>query len=89
MSIVIAGSGHGKLPHAPGIFRIHSPKVPEYRFEWHEGVKKVYAIAVNPSGQEIADPIAEAVPDHGAAQMAVLIWLRGYQTGRATTVLKH
>lgn len=90
-----AGAGHfgsvlGALARAAGadvsIFHIKAPTFPQFRFEWHPKQKVVYMISVGAS-PEIGEPIAENADDHGRAQMAVLIWLRGYRTAKAEATL--
>lgn len=74
-----------------GILHFKPPKSPEVRFEWHPRVKRVYMIreqgAEETEGAVVhAEPIAYGVEDHGAAQNAVLIWMRGYNEGRCPHV---
>lgn len=67
------------------IYHIKTPKFPQFRFEWHPTKTTVYLVRI---GQvpEIGEPIAENADDHGRAQMAVLIWLRGYRAAKAETI---
>lgn len=66
-------------PHPGNILHIRSP-LTGCRFEWHRLSKKVYIIRLDPlRGVEIGDPIAENIEDHGAAIMAVLIFVRGFK----------
>lgn len=58
------------------ILHIKTPTFPQFRFEWHPGAKRVYLIRV---GGSIGEPIAFEITTHGAAQNAILIWLRGYR----------
>lgn len=68
-----------------GVLHFKPPKYPEVRFEWHPGVRQVYVIrtGIRP---EVAEPMAYEIENHGAAQNAVLIWLRGYREGLAPVV---
>jgi hypothetical protein len=78
----------GKEPVGP-ILHFNPPRNPEVRFEWHSGTKRVYVIRVpaDPAVTTVhADPIAYEIVDHGAAQNAVLIWMRGYNEGRCPKV---
>jgi hypothetical protein len=63
------------------IYHIASPTMPELRFEWHEGVQRVYVIrlAVTPL---VGEPFAFDIKDHGAAINATLIWTRGYRAAQ-------
>ena len=60
---------------------IRAPNFPQFRFEWHPAKSKVYLIrdGVVP---EVGEVFAHDVTSFGAAQNAVLIWLRGYRTAR-------
>lgn len=67
----------------------------EFRFEWHPGKKLVYIVrepglqaVVDDAGAQKrltvhAEPIAYDIGDHGAAQNAVLVYMRGFNEGRA------
>ena len=61
-----------------GIYHIKAPTFPQFRFEWHIGARRVYLIR-DGAVPVIGEPIAFEVKDHGAAQNAVLIFLRGYR----------
>ena len=78
--------GAGGVAKANGadvqIFHIKAPMFPQFRFEWHPGKKSVYLIRVG-AQPEIGENIAENADDQGRAQMAVLIWLRGYRAAKA------
>jgi hypothetical protein len=61
----------------PGqILIIKTPTFPQFQFEWHPGAKRVYLTRI---GATVGEPIAFEITTHGAAQNAVLIWLRGYR----------
>jgi hypothetical protein len=61
----------------PGqVYIIKTPSFPQFQFEWHPGVKRVYLTRISPT---IGEPIAFEITTHGAAQNAVLIFLRGYR----------
>lgn len=64
------------------IFHIKAPRFPQFRFEWHPSRRMVYLIRIGQQ-PEFGDPIAENADDQGRAQMAVLIWLRGYRAAKA------
>lgn len=67
------------------ILHFKPPQFPEVRFEWHPGIKQVYVIHTTTEPQ-VAEPMAYEIENHGAAQNAVLIWLRGYKEGRTPVV---
>ena len=62
----------------PPVMAIKNPRFPQYRFEWHRVTKKVYLIRLLTAPNH-GDPIAENVPNHGAAINAVNTWCRGYK----------
>ena len=62
------------------IKHIKAPRFPQFRFEWHPVSKKVYVVHIT-GEQEHAAVVAEAIDTHAGAQMAILIWLRGYRVG--------
>ena len=62
-----------------GIFNLKVPQLPQFRFEWHPGKRCVYLIRA--SAPTMGDPIAEQIETPAAAQMAVLIWCRGFHEG--------
>ena len=64
------------------IYHIKSPNAPQFRFEWHPGVKKVYLIRVG-AVPEIGELFAAEITTEGAAWNAVLIFMRGYRTAKA------
>jgi len=66
------------FPPAARIYHLKIPTLPQYRFEYHPKLKKVYLIR---SGTEtpIGEPLAHDIENHGAAWNAVLIWSRGYR----------
>jgi hypothetical protein len=74
------------LPPAPSVFTIKAPALPQFKFEWHVASRTVYLIRLDVLPLT-GDPIAENVPDHGAAITAVQVWTRGYREG-STRLLK-
>ena len=64
-----------------GIYHIKAPTFPQFRFEWHIGMKRVYVIRIG-AMPEIGEAMAFEVKTHGDAQNAVLIWLRGYRQAK-------
>jgi hypothetical protein len=68
------------------ILHIKTKSYPDFVFEWHPATRKVYVLRLlrdasgKPEPGQRGELVAFEVPDHGAAQNAVLIWLRGYQT---------
>jgi hypothetical protein len=60
------------------ILHIKSPTFPQFRFEWHPKVKRVYVVRIGMT-PEIGEPIAFEITTHGDAYNAVAIWLRGYK----------
>ena len=64
------------------VYHIKQPAFPQFRFEYHPQVRKVYLVRL---GVEplIGEGIALEVPDYGVATNSVLIWLRGYREGSA------
>lgn len=69
------------LPSLDRIFHLKTPNFPQFRFEYHPKVKKVYLIRL---GNQIlhGDPIADNIETEGAAWMTVLVWLRGYREAK-------
>lgn len=65
-------------------FRVVHPKIPEYRFEYHPGVKKLYLVAIN-GGPEIGELVAENVRDNMHAQELVKSWGAGYLRRKGET----
>jgi hypothetical protein len=77
--------------------RKFKPAGADFWFEWHEEVQRLYIIhepkvsypaVITDDGVEKqltvhAEPIAFGIGDHGAAQNAVLVFMRGYNAGRA------
>jgi hypothetical protein len=63
------------------ILTLKTPTFPQFRFEWHPGVKRVYVVRVGVT-PEIGEAIAFEIADHGAAYNAVLIYLRGYRQAK-------
>lgn len=62
------------------IYHLKTPAFPEFRFEYHEAKKNVYLIrATSPTHGEA---IANNIDTEGAANNAVLIWLRGYRAAK-------
>lgn len=68
--------------HDARIYHIKAPTFPQFRFEWHPNTKRVYLVRLSVA-PAIGDPIAMEIESHGAAQNAVLIWLRGYREAKA------
>lgn len=68
------------------IIHIKAPNLPQFRFEWHPGIKKVYLIRVGTS-PEIGEMFAHEITTEGAAWNAVLIFLRGYRIAKAEDAL--
>ena len=68
------------------ILKIKTKNYPDFLFEWHPSSTKVYLLRVlrdangNPEPRQRAELVAFGIENHGAAQNAVLVWLRGYQT---------
>lgn len=60
------------------IKQIAAPKYPHIRFEWHVAKRRIYVVSIG-KVPEIAEIVSEGIDQPGSAQMAVLIWLRGYQ----------
>ena len=60
------------------IYHIKQPSLPQYRFEYHPRVKKVYVIRVG-AVPEVGEAFAFEIENQGAAYNAVLYWLRGYK----------
>jgi len=81
----------GRDPHPSGaakdIYHIRNPKLPQYRFEWHPKLRKVYLVRVG-SNPEVGELMAFNVETHGDAHNAVLIWLRGFHEGRTPDLAK-
>ncbi len=59
------------------ITHIKTPNFPEFRFEWHPEISKVYLIRA--SAPTIGECISEHANDHGLAFGFVQTWLRGYR----------
>lgn len=71
---------------ADKIVHIKAPNAPQYRFEWHPKIKKVYLIRVG-AVPEIGEMFAHEIETEGAAWNAVLIFLRGYRIAKAEDAL--
>ncbi len=81
-------------PVAEKIYHIEDPKFPQYHFEWHPTIQKVY-IGVNPGKWEddVFVPgdfghlqmkiLAEHCDTHARFYGFVQTYLRGYRQGRA------
>lgn len=77
--IDISGNGSNLRQHNGQTVKvIKSPNFPEFRFEWHIGVRKVYLVRIGQT-PEIGEVFAHDIENEGQAQTAVLIWLRGYR----------
>jgi hypothetical protein len=62
------------------ILHIRQPNWPKFRFEWHPATKRVYY--VHDRSPNVGRLLAMHIDSDGAAQNAVLIFLRGYQEAR-------
>jgi hypothetical protein len=77
----------GKTPELDNntILKIHNKNYPDFRFEWHPGVQKLYVIRVmkdkegRPLPSQHGELVAFNIENQGQAQNSVLIWCRGYQ----------
>jgi hypothetical protein len=78
----------GNTPeHEPNaILRMTTQNYPDFVFEWHPTVQKVFVIRLkkDENGELLPNQKGEIVAfnidNQGAAQNSMLIWLRGYQT---------
>ncbi|MGE0154812.1 MAG: hypothetical protein AB7R90_19500 [Reyranellaceae bacterium] len=70
------------------ILHVAAPSFPQFRFEWHAAKKIVYCADLR-GKPVIGNAIAHNVDNHGAAQNAVLIWLRGYRAAASERMLDH
>lgn len=82
-------------PIAPRIQKASTPAFPQFFFEWHEGIGKVYVVAIPGEwidggfhadlGRIKADGtcIAEHVSTYGAFLGFVQTYLRGYRKGQS------
>ena len=61
---------------------LKQPRFPHLRFEYHQNSKKVYVVRVGVT-PEVGVGIADDITTEGGAQMAVLIWLRGYASAKS------
>lgn len=80
---------------APVIQKMSSPAFPQFVFEWHAGVQKVYRVDVPGrfvDGMFVPDlaqthtnavAIAEHCETHGRFYGCVQTWLRGYRKGQS------
>lgn len=66
------------IPHDGRVYHLKTPNYPQFRFEWHAGVKRVYIIRL---GVEplIGEPFAFNIETEGDAWNAALMFLRGYR----------
>ena len=63
------------------ILHLKQPKFPQFVFEFHPLTQTVYGL--RPEYIKVnAFVIAENITDRGAAENAVLCWLRGYKQGK-------
>lgn len=69
------------------VHHIRCPRLPQYRFEWHEQARRLYLVRLGVE-PEVGEIVAFDVDTHGAAINAVLIWCRGYDEGRRPAVPK-
>ncbi len=66
----------------PGqVLVMKQPSFPQFRFEWHPFVKRVYVIRIG-AAQEIGDPIAFEITENKAAMEVTRMWLRGYTAAK-------
>ena len=70
-----------KALEGEGIYHIQAPTFPQFRFEWHPSARRVYLVRVG-AVPVIGEAMAFEVKNHGDAQNAVLIWLRGYRQAK-------
>lgn len=67
------------------IMKMRQPSLPEFGFEYHPTVQKVYVIQLfttlehKPISTPIGELIADNIDNAGRAHSAVLIWCRGYK----------
>lgn len=70
-------------PVGSQVFLIKQAAFPDFRFEWHPEIKRVYLIRLNvPKEQMMGEPFAFEIADQGAAINAVSIFLRGYRAAQ-------
>jgi hypothetical protein len=82
----IDGNFDNRLVLPETIVHIKAPTIPQFRFEWHPKIKKVYLIRVG-AIPEIGEMFAHEIETEGAAWNSVLIFLRGYRTAKAEGAL--
>lgn len=70
------------LPSPDKILHLKTPNWPQFRFEYHPKIKKVYLIRVGIE-PEIGQVFAHEIENEGQAWNAVLIFLRGYREARS------
>lgn len=68
-----------------GIYRMQTPQLPEFRFEYHPASKRVFSVRIGP--QEFGQPIADNIGSVLDARHVVLYWSRGYMEGKASVIL--
>jgi len=69
------------------IIHLKAAHVPDYRFEWHPEVKRVFAF--KQGGKGVPEILAFGIENHGAALNAVNIWTRGYRSARSEKPVEH
>lgn len=74
------GNSNNRITH------LKAPNFPQFRFEYHPNVKKIYLIRVG-TNPEIGEMFAHEIETEGAAWNSVLIFLRGYRTAKAEELL--
>lgn len=74
-------TGAHQLSKPEQILHIAAPTFPQFRFEYHPQKRRVYLARVG-AKPEIGEVLAHEIDNDGAAQNAVLIWLRGYRTAK-------
>ena len=73
------------------ILRMTTVNYPDFVFEWHPMVQRVYVVRLlkNDNGDLLPNQkgeiVAFDVTNQGQAQNSMLIWLRGYQTAASSS----
>lgn len=68
-------------PDRGRIYHVKQPALPQFQFEWHPRVKRLYLIRLGllPT---IGEVIAHDVKDMGMAINYMLVWCRGFKEGK-------
>lgn len=77
-----AGQATPIIKAGDAIYHLGNPHLPEFRFEWHARLGKVYLVRkgkLSPDGREVGSPIAETVHDAEVARYVVGAWCIGYR----------